>query len=985
LRLLRAEGLQPTVVTFGALISACEKGGQWQLSCGLLEQMRSERVQPNVVAFSAAVSACGRAKHWASALELFARRGEIGVEANRVAFNAAIAACGRGGQWPAALDLLFRQMRLVRLGPNAITCGAAVSACERAHRWRGALDLLAHMRRRGLEVNAISYCSALRACAKGKQWEVALSLFCRMRGDGVQPDAAALRVVTAACAAEQLWAKALEVLRLAVGTEEFARRQVLAHDARRSEGSSSSASPPTDTAAEFQAQLNECGRSHAAAAALRVLASMDRQRVPRTAATYGAAIGVCGKAHEWEAALRLLCEMRGDEAPGRNVRPDRLAHTAAVRACARASAWRQALALLGEGAAAEWGLPGEAQAAAYAATVAAFDRIGFWEKAVALLAHMAAAKLPCDPAACNAALNACGRSSAWEAALALWGAVPPDAASDGTTMGLAVRACERAGRWAAALWLFSRLREGTADLGTVAFNSALYASALGRQWSGALSLLRTMAGEHVLMTRSTRNAVLRACDGPEGVLASTVALSLLRSGLGASAEARWREQRLPAHAEITEADLRQAAVQLELQVLAGRAPEAPPTLAGSRLHASPMRERRSSALELEPYVAPSFEELMAVAGFEAPQDPAQEALEAHSLCRAMQEEVSLAFGHGAAHVHLVGSRLYGAALPGGDVDMVVELSQPAQEELAAWPEQPLLREEDRLRLAAGRAVLRLRRHLEEDRAFGEWRGFDAALDARKPVLRVRRALPLGAVSDGVWPSVVMEVSFDQGLGAVRKSALLASCVEHDSRPLQLARLVRQWADARGLAGQLKGFPSGFAWCLMAVFFCQCRGLLGGLRAKTRADHSAFAAWADGGAVPGRTTATPAALPARPVREAMALLPGFFAFFAHEFGWNEEVVAVRLGHRVLRRELVVQGGRRGGAALAPLLCVEDPVEPDADLAASYLDARRDLRLRAELRRAARLLRGSGGGRPRATKGLAAAWAKAFRQRPFSGRS
>ena len=36
---MKREGVRPTVVTFSALISACEKGQQWKLALQVLEEM----------------------------------------------------------------------------------------------------------------------------------------------------------------------------------------------------------------------------------------------------------------------------------------------------------------------------------------------------------------------------------------------------------------------------------------------------------------------------------------------------------------------------------------------------------------------------------------------------------------------------------------------------------------------------------------------------------------------------------------------------------------------------------------------------------------------------------------------------------------------------------------------------------------------------------------------------------------------------------
>lgn len=75
---------------------------------------------------------------------------------------------------------------------------------------------------------------------------------------------------------------------------------------------------------------------------------------------------------------------------------------------------------------------------------------------------------------------------------------------------------------------------------------------------------------------------------------------------------------------------------------------------------------------------------------------------------------------------------------------------------------------------------------------------------------------------------VLEVTFDHSLATVAKSELLARCTAASPEAMRLARLLRHWADERGIAGQRHGYLSGYAWCLLAVFFLQCRGQLAAL-------------------------------------------------------------------------------------------------------------------------------------------------------------
>ena len=50
--------LLPNVISYNAVVSACEKGQQGQQALGLLAVMQRTAVLPNVISYSAAISAC---------------------------------------------------------------------------------------------------------------------------------------------------------------------------------------------------------------------------------------------------------------------------------------------------------------------------------------------------------------------------------------------------------------------------------------------------------------------------------------------------------------------------------------------------------------------------------------------------------------------------------------------------------------------------------------------------------------------------------------------------------------------------------------------------------------------------------------------------------------------------------------------------------------------------------------------------------------
>eukprot|EP00878_Enallax_costatus_P040791 GHUV01047165.1.p1 GENE.GHUV01047165.1~~GHUV01047165.1.p1 ORF type:complete len:151 (-),score=31.72 GHUV01047165.1:487-939(-) len=53
-------GCERSVITYSALISACEKAGQWQLALNLFGEMLKEKCDPNVITYNSLITACAQ-------------------------------------------------------------------------------------------------------------------------------------------------------------------------------------------------------------------------------------------------------------------------------------------------------------------------------------------------------------------------------------------------------------------------------------------------------------------------------------------------------------------------------------------------------------------------------------------------------------------------------------------------------------------------------------------------------------------------------------------------------------------------------------------------------------------------------------------------------------------------------------------------------------------------------------------------------------
>ncbi|CAK0841632.1 unnamed protein product [Prorocentrum cordatum] len=67
-------------LSYNAVTSACEKGGQWQQALALLSGLLAVKLEPDVISYSAVISTCEKGEQWQRALSLFSEMSETKLE-----------------------------------------------------------------------------------------------------------------------------------------------------------------------------------------------------------------------------------------------------------------------------------------------------------------------------------------------------------------------------------------------------------------------------------------------------------------------------------------------------------------------------------------------------------------------------------------------------------------------------------------------------------------------------------------------------------------------------------------------------------------------------------------------------------------------------------------------------------------------------------------------------------------------------------------
>lgn len=189
-------GVAPVTATYNSVISACEKGGEWERAlhwCSPVPTRSAPTPSPHTHLHKATcVSTLNSSPAVDLSPSLLRRRFERlqadpSAAPDVVSYNALIAALGKAGQAERAQEA-FAGLRAARLRPNTITASALLSALGSRGRWEEASSFFATLPALGIRPNAVTYNALIAACAAGGQWGLAAAAFQDMRVSGLSPD-----------------------------------------------------------------------------------------------------------------------------------------------------------------------------------------------------------------------------------------------------------------------------------------------------------------------------------------------------------------------------------------------------------------------------------------------------------------------------------------------------------------------------------------------------------------------------------------------------------------------------------------------------------------------------------------------------------------------------------------------------------------------------------------------------------------------------
>jgi len=183
------EGLQPSLITYGSLMTACERVGNVDAASKVFQLMREDGIEPNEIIYGAAISCCRKAGQAERAMLLLQKMIRQKLQPNVVVFNTVLVAQAEGRtehdiQRAILVYKILNSKYYTAASPNRQTYNILIRTFASNRKPREAEVFLRQMQRDGLAPDVDLYTATVSAYERTGQPLRALRLMESMREDG---------------------------------------------------------------------------------------------------------------------------------------------------------------------------------------------------------------------------------------------------------------------------------------------------------------------------------------------------------------------------------------------------------------------------------------------------------------------------------------------------------------------------------------------------------------------------------------------------------------------------------------------------------------------------------------------------------------------------------------------------------------------------------------------------------------------------------
>jgi pentatricopeptide repeat domain-containing protein 1 len=192
---------KPDEVTFGTVLAACERAGEWEELLRIARTSKEYGVTLDGIALTSVLHACQQLGLADEALDYLDLMKQLGSkDANNESRNGMAERRTNGRMRKGAKQALR--------GPDGVAYRLAISACARSPgRWQDGLRLLDEMRESANRSNntanapdVVAYTAAIAGCSEAGEYRHAIRLIKTMKAEGIQPNVVTFSAVINACA-----------------------------------------------------------------------------------------------------------------------------------------------------------------------------------------------------------------------------------------------------------------------------------------------------------------------------------------------------------------------------------------------------------------------------------------------------------------------------------------------------------------------------------------------------------------------------------------------------------------------------------------------------------------------------------------------------------------------------------------------------------------------------------------------------------------
>lgn len=212
-----ANGIEPSVANFNAMIDACARNGQADRAPEVHQTMVRRGLQPNLITYSSLIkAACQRGDCDSALATMQELRKDPSVSCDEIVYNTLIEGCGQAG-YTAEAERLLEQMEGEGIYPSNFTLTCMVRVMSQAKRLDRAFELVDTLPMKyRFRANTYSFNALLQACVACREPQRGVRVCEQMVRARIQPDTRCFQNLVMSLASAGHCVHTANVLRIAM-------------------------------------------------------------------------------------------------------------------------------------------------------------------------------------------------------------------------------------------------------------------------------------------------------------------------------------------------------------------------------------------------------------------------------------------------------------------------------------------------------------------------------------------------------------------------------------------------------------------------------------------------------------------------------------------------------------------------------------------------------------------------------------------------